>query len=319
MDHDYVYGSANYTYTLGGIPVGPKFEHEPEIVGYQTFTGRNNWLYNYTSDIQPHGGMRYPSFNVNAYEVRNLTYQYSMYINWQPEASTEQVQYNIDSLRTVQHTLNTSTGIANRLKDSFMTSHNGSAATARLTSVYYAVPLNFTSDNSRYVGITQNHKGQYTGTQSANAFFYKATSTGSLLIGDNILGTHSNTGDGIDGRAGDYFGSDYTAIKTNDLTDNARFFMQSASSRSSDNYVYMTASAQHDEPIKFRFDCVGTPFDAPGLTVNNTASSNQITYLLSFGFCNYRNAQLTSVDPVIIPDNSLPFWVSATANYAIYQ
>lgn len=313
MDHDYVYGSANYTFTLGGIPVGPKFEHEPEIVGYQTFTGRNNWKYNYTSDVYPHGGMRYPSFDVNAYEVRNLTYQYSMYINWNvPIEAYELIQYDVDSLRTVQRTLNT-TANATRLKDSFETSYNGSPATAQLTSVYYAVPLYFTSDNSKYIGITQDHKGQYTGTQSANAFFYKATSTGSLLIGDNILGTRSNTGDGIDGRAGAWFGSDYTGIKTWYDT-STRFFVESASSRSSDNYVYMTASAQHDEPIKFRFDCAGTPFDAPGLTVNNTASSNQITYLTKFGFCTYRDAT-----DVVVQDESRPFYVSATANYAIYQ
>ena len=317
MDRDYVYGSANYTYTLGGIPVGPKFEHEPEIVGYQTVTGRNNWTYNYTSDVYPHGGMRRPTFDVNAYEVRNISYQYSMYINWQSEASTEPVQYNIDSLRTVQRTLNTTTGIANRLKDSFVTSHNGSPATARLTSVYYAVPLNFTSDNSRYVGFTRQHSAMYTGTQSANAFFYKATSTGSLLIGDNIIGTNTWIRDGIDGRGNAGFIEVYTGIKTWYDT-STRFFVESASSRSSDNYVYMTASAQHDEPIKFQFDCVGTPFDAPGLTVNNTASSNQITYLSRFGFCNFRDDQWTGSDD-IVPDNSLPFWVSATANYAIYQ
>lgn len=307
-----VYGSANYTFTLGGTPVGPTSEPEPEIVGYQTFTGRNQWTYNYTSDSWPVGGMRYPSFDVNAYEVRDISYQYSMYINWQPEASTEQIQYNVDSLRTVQRTLNT-TANANRLKDSFETSYNGSAATARLTSVYYAVPLRFTSDNSS-IGFTQDHKGQYTGTHSANAFFYKATSTGSLLIGDNIIGTHLNTGDGIEGRAGGWFGNYYTAIKTNDLTDNDRFFMQSASSRRANNYIYMTAKTLHDEPIKFQFDCVGTPFDAPGLVVNNTASSNQITYLTKFGFCNFSSSQSN-----VLPDNSLPFWVSATANYAIYQ
>lgn len=317
MDRDYVYGSANYTYTLGGIPVGPKFEHEPEIVGYQTVTGRNQWTYDYTSDAYPHGGMRYPSFDVNAYEVRNISYQYSMYINWQPEAATEQIQYSVDSLRTVQRTINT-TGNANRLKDSFVTSHNGSPATARLTSVYYAVPLYFTSDNSRYIGFVRQHSAMYTGAQSANAFFYEATSTGSLLIGDNIIGTNIWIRDGIDGRGNAGFIEEYTAIKHNDLTDTARFFMISASSRSSDNYVYMTASAQHDEPIKFQFDCVGTPFDAPGLTVNNTASSNQVRYLSKFGFCTYRDDQWTGSDDVA-PDSSRPFWVSATANYAIYQ
>lgn len=315
MDHDYVYGSANYTYTLGGIPVGPKFEHEPEIVGYQTFTGQNNWTYNYTSDVIPHGGMRNTVFDVNAYELRNISHQYSMYINWQPEASVEQIQYNVESLRTVQHTLNT-TGSAKRIKDSFVTTYNGSAATARLTSVYYAVPLYFTSDNSKYIGFVRDHSAMYTGALSANGFFYSATSTGSLLIGDNIIGTHSWIYDGIDGRGNAGFIETYTGIKTSDVYDTSKFFMQSASSRSSDNYVYMTASAEHDEPITFQLNCAGSPYLAPGLTVNNTASSNQVRYFAKYGFCTYRNAQSGTS---ILPDSSRPFYVSATANYAIYQ
>lgn len=323
MDRDYVYGSANYTFTLGGTPIGPKFEHVPEVVGYQTYTGRNQWKYNYTSDSMPAGGMIRTSFSVNAYELRNFTHQHSMYINWRgsgnvPPEAVEPIQYNVESLRTVQNTINT-TSSTNRLKSSFETSYNGSAATARLMSVNYVVPLYFSGNNSRVIGLLRFHRAEDVTPVSSKGFFYKATSTASLLIGNKILGTRSWDGDGVDGRGSRGYGLDYTAIKTNDTTDNGRFFMQSASARSADNYAYMKATIlTADEPITFRFNCVGSPYLAPGLTVNNTASSNQVTYLTRYGLCTFTAGTLPS-DTSMHEYMSKAFMVSATANYAIYQ